>query len=154
MLVSMVQQSESATRKHICTLFWISFPFRSPKSIVPALHYRSMRFRLKSTHFLQTNQSWKFSFNSVCRSPQTSFPSQMKNHTITQMDFKGWIFFSNKWNITGLRWEAKYVLSMQQLWEHPICFYMSWQTITITTTTSATKGEKFEKVILWTNDQV
>lgn len=38
-----------------------------------------MRFRVKSTRLLQTNQSWKFSFlSSVYRSPQTRFPSQWK----------------------------------------------------------------------------
>ena len=31
-LVSAVQQSESATRIHVSPLFWISFPFRSPQS--------------------------------------------------------------------------------------------------------------------------
>ena len=31
-LVSAVQQSESAIRIHISPLFWISFPFRSPQS--------------------------------------------------------------------------------------------------------------------------
>ena len=32
MLVSTVQQSESALRIHTSPLFWISFPFRSPQS--------------------------------------------------------------------------------------------------------------------------
>ena len=32
-LVSIVQQSESATHIHISPLFWISFPFTSPQSI-------------------------------------------------------------------------------------------------------------------------
>jgi hypothetical protein len=38
-----------------------------------------LRFRELNEGFLQTNQSWKFSFlPSVCRSPQSCFPSQWK----------------------------------------------------------------------------
>ena len=41
-LVSAVQQSESAIRIHISPLFWISFPFRSPQSTeFPVLYSRS-----------------------------------------------------------------------------------------------------------------
>ena len=34
MLVSAVQQSESATHIHISSLPWIAFPFRSPQTIM------------------------------------------------------------------------------------------------------------------------
>lgn len=54
------------------------------------------RFRVKSTCFLQTNQSWKFSFlNSVCRSPQTHFPSQWKPYFNTDGFFKDGSFFQH-----------------------------------------------------------
>lgn len=50
----------------------------------------------------------------------------------------------NTWNITG--WdESSDVISMHRLWEHPVCCYMPWQTITITATISTTKTSTFKR---------
>ena len=52
-LVSTVQQSESAIHTHIFPLFWISFPFRSPQSIeVPGLYSSLSIFFFKESAFV------------------------------------------------------------------------------------------------------
>ena len=63
-LVSAVQQSESAIRIHISPLFWISFPSRSPQCIKQSFlcytvcHIRLFTFKLNYKKILQLNSSF------------------------------------------------------------------------------------------------
>ena len=63
-LVSAVQQSESAACKHRSLLFWISFPFRSPQSIEKSSLFYQGKFSLV-IYFIQ----------SICVNPNLSIHS-------------------------------------------------------------------------------